>query len=273
MAPHVRFAERNKRPGVYYAVTDDGLELPILDVTHPAFAPELATDADAERTRRFLDEQRRFARLPPWLRRLMLRFFLRGSRIARGVRRADGTFLDAMTTYLFKLGPKNLGAYAVPADRRILRSLPAVSVRLRVHDMARLTSDALAPRLAEAPSAPLWLVNVAGGPAIDSLNTLRLLQARASQSLRGRRICIVVLDADEHGAAFGARALAAWQEPTTGATSRRSTRRSAKRGRRARSSQCRRREACSSTERTKRSSRICAASRLRRSRTASSPAR
>jgi len=30
--------ERNKRTGVCYALTDDGLELPVVDITHPAFA-------------------------------------------------------------------------------------------------------------------------------------------------------------------------------------------------------------------------------------------
>lgn len=213
MLPQVRFAERNKQPGVYYAVTDDGLELPIVDVTHPAFAATLSAERRAKMTERFLRQQRRFARTPRWLQGIMMRFFLRGSRIAQGLRRANGTFLDGMTTYLFKLGPKNLGAYAVPVDRRILSSLPAVSVRLRVHDMARLMSEALAPRLAEAPGQPLWLLNIAGGPATDSLNTLRLLQMQEPRRLRDRPIRVVVLDADEHGPAFGARALAAWQTP------------------------------------------------------------
>jgi hypothetical protein len=159
-----------------------------------------------------LKEQRRFARTPRWVQGAMLRFFLRGSRIAKGLRRANGTFLDGMTTYLFKVGPKNLGAYAVPVDRRILSSLPAISVRLRVHDMARLMSEALTPRLAEAPGRPLWLLNIAGGPAMDSLNTLRVLQALQPQSLHERTTRLLVLDADEHGPAFGARALEAWQK-------------------------------------------------------------
>ncbi|HYQ18734.1 MAG TPA: hypothetical protein VEQ58_23325, partial [Polyangiaceae bacterium] len=59
--PVIRHAERNKRPGVSYAVTDDGLELPVLDVTHPAFAFELSDEKLAAMLRRFLDEQQRFA--------------------------------------------------------------------------------------------------------------------------------------------------------------------------------------------------------------------
>ncbi|RYZ04014.1 MAG: hypothetical protein EOO73_25510 [Myxococcales bacterium] len=210
---HIRRAERNKQPGVCYAVTNDGLELPVVDVTHPAFACELSAEKEARLVQRFLKEQRRFARLPAWLRIAMVRFFLRGSRIARGVRRAEGTFLDAMTTYLFKLGPQNLGSYAVPADRIILRSLPAISVRLRVHDMARLLAEELRPRLDRAPQQPLFLVNIAGGPAIDSLNALIVLQRDSPASLSGRRVDICVLDDADDGPAFGARALAALREP------------------------------------------------------------
>jgi hypothetical protein len=36
-APETRLSERNKRPGVCYALTDDGIELPVIDLTHPAF--------------------------------------------------------------------------------------------------------------------------------------------------------------------------------------------------------------------------------------------
>ncbi len=207
----IRRAEYNKRPGVCYAVTNDGLELPVVDVTHPAFTPTLSDEQMQALITRFLDEQRRFARMPSWLRSGLMRFFLRGSRIGRGLRRAEGTFLDGMTTYLFKIGPKNLGSYAVPVDQRILMSLPAVSVRLRLPDMARLLADGLVSRLAVDARRPLHFLNVAGGPAIDSLNALILLQREAPALLRERRIVVRVLDGDENGPAFGARALAALQ--------------------------------------------------------------
>jgi hypothetical protein len=209
----IRRAERNKKPGVRYAVTDDGLELPVVDLTHPAFAFTLDEERQRALVTHFLAEQRRFARLPPLLRRLMLRFFMRGSRIGQGLRRAEGTFLDGMTTYLFKLGPKNLGSYAVPVDTRILMSLPAISVRLRLSDMARLLADGLAARLAAEPHAPLYFLNIAGGPAIDSLNALLLLRQEQPATLTSRRVVLRVLDGDDAGPAFGARALAALQEP------------------------------------------------------------
>jgi hypothetical protein len=209
--PEVRLPEQHKKPGVYYAVSDEGLELPVVDITHPAFALELSEEKQRLIVTRFLEEQRRFARLPALLRKGMLRFFLRGSVMARGLRRAEGTFLDGMTTYLFKVGAKNLGSYSLPVDRKVASSLPGLSVRLRLADMARLMANALAPRLAREPGKPLCLLNIAGGPAIDSVNALLLLRREQPTLLRDRRCTVCVLDGDAHGPAFGARALEALQ--------------------------------------------------------------
>ena len=70
--------ELHKKPGVYYALTTEGLELPIVDVTHPAFA---VSPTDAEQTAlvaAFMAREMPFARLPALFRRALLRFFLRG---------------------------------------------------------------------------------------------------------------------------------------------------------------------------------------------------
>jgi hypothetical protein len=58
---------------------------------------------------------------------------------------------------------------------------------------------------------PLHLINIAGGPAIDSMNTLMLLRRRGSNLLQ-RPIVIHVLDPDEAGPFFGRNALAALME-------------------------------------------------------------
>jgi len=208
----VRLAEPNKKPGLYYAVTDDGLELPVVDVSHPSFALSLDAEAQQKLSRRFMAEQERFRKLPRWIGMALMRFVLRGSRLAQGLRRADGTFLDGMTTYLFKLGPSNLGPYALPIDRRLVSSLPAVSMRLRLSDMAQLLADNLAPRLSAEPSRSLHLLNIAGGPAVDSLNALLRLEREHAGLLKGRELKLRVLDGDAHGPAFGARALAALQQ-------------------------------------------------------------
>jgi hypothetical protein len=212
VTPELRRAEHNKRPGVCYALTDDGIELPVVDVTHPAFELPMTPERQQQLIARFLVEQRRFARLPGWLRSVVLRFALRGSSIAHGLRRAEGTYLDGMTTYLFKLGPRNLGSYAVPIDRKIAASLPGLAVRLRLGDMARLLSDALLPQLMLDTRRPLHFLNIAGGPAVDSINALLLLARQERALLATRRTVIHVLDADASGPAFGARAVEALRQ-------------------------------------------------------------
>src|SRR5690242_9011652 len=81
--------------------------------------------------------------------------------------------------------------------------LAAVAVRLRLADMARLLADALAPALLDDPRRPLRLVNVAGGPALDSVNALLVLRRAHPGALAARPIAIDVLDSDADGPAFG----------------------------------------------------------------------
>jgi hypothetical protein len=199
--------EKDKKPGVSYALTTDGLELPIVDVTHPAFALTLTDEELAKRRAAYLAEPPPLSKVPAFLRGPLLRFLLRGSLLARGIAGADRGFLSGMSTYLLKLGPDNLGAaYARPIDRRIAAALPTLGVRLRLQDMADLLADALGPTLAARPGHPLRLLNIGGGPAMDSLNALILLRRDRPGVLDGRRVQIDVLDLDEAGPAFGARA-------------------------------------------------------------------
>ena len=115
--------------------------------------------------------------------------------------------MSGMDTYLLKLGPQMLGAYATPIDRRIAASLPSLSVRLRLQDMAQLMADALRLPLSTQPRRPLQFINIAGGPAIDSLNALILIQKHDPTALLERPVSIDVLDLDEAGPKFGEAAL------------------------------------------------------------------
>ena len=171
--------ESNKQPGVHYALTRDGLELPVVDVSHPLFALDVDAPQQKALVDKFLAEGTPFQFLPPPLRNPLLRFFLRDSILAQGIRGAQGTFLSGLHTYLLKLGPEMLGsAYAKPIDRRIAASLPVLSIRLRLQDVAKLTADVLLPALQANRRQPLTLINIAGGPAVDSLNALILLNQR-----------------------------------------------------------------------------------------------
>ena len=99
-------------PPILTALAPDGRQLPVIDVTHPAF---LLHHDEAEVRRRldaFVREDDQLARLPDFLRKPLIRFLLRGSVFARALGAADGTYLGAVDTYTLKLGPRNLGPWA-----------------------------------------------------------------------------------------------------------------------------------------------------------------
>ena len=114
---------------------------------------------------------------------------------------------------MLKLGADHLPeGFDGPVDRKVGGAPHMALVRLRMQQIARLLAEALAAPLADAPEAPLHFVNIAGGPALDSINALILL-AQAKAKLMHRPIAIHVFDAQQDGPAFGERALAALTAP------------------------------------------------------------
>jgi hypothetical protein len=192
----------HKREDLCYAMTDEGLELAVVDLTIPAFAcnpgeAELAAIADA--TFRGFE---RWARTPS-----LVRWFLaRRSLTHRLLAAARGSFVSGTATYLFKLGPGNLPPSATSIDRHLNAALSPVCVRLRLQAMARQLAAALAAPLATR-CGPLCLLNIGGGTGIDSLNALLLLHREHGDLLAGRTTTILVLDCDDAGPRFGARLL------------------------------------------------------------------
>jgi len=153
---------------------------------------------------KFLRDGVPFDNLPKPLRELALRFLLRQSVLAQGIDQARNSFMSGMQTYLLKLGPEMLGsAYTKPIDRQIASAFPSFCVRLRLQDMAELMAETLIPILSSDPQLPLRLINIAGGPAMDSLNALILMHRNRPELLPHREIEIDVLDLDESGPAFG----------------------------------------------------------------------
>jgi hypothetical protein len=209
-----RIPEKNKKDGVCYVCSDEGVELPVIDVTHPAFALDPTVGEISRRVEAYLRGEDRWERMPRILRWGISRFCLRRSVLARGGTGLDGSLMSGMTTYLMKLGPDNLGeGYAKSLDRKVAEALPPYGVRLRLRDMARLIAESLIPALAARPGQPIRLLNIAGGPAMDSLNGLILVRRERPGLLEGRRIRVLVLDPDEAGPRFGARAAEALRGP------------------------------------------------------------
>jgi hypothetical protein len=194
------------------ASTRDGISLPVIDVTDPRF--EVADDpaslgrlleaATAE------EESRRW--VPRFIMKMLIRALTKKSLLARALLGSDGEFLPGLPTYIMKLGPVHLPPpYDGPQDKKFAASPHLTLLRLRTQQTAKLIADGLVEDLTGG-DAPLHLINIAGGPAVDSLNAVILLR-RARPDLLRRRIVIDVFDIDSDGPFFGANALTAMMAP------------------------------------------------------------
>jgi hypothetical protein len=191
------------------AAKRDGEPMAVIDVTDPRFA----VPDDRDSLQRLLDasrkEERRRRHVPRFVMRWMLNRAAKRSRLLRDMFGGTSAFLDGITTYVMKLGADNLPAsYDNPTERRIAAMPNLTLLRLRTQQVARLVADGLGPELTAAPTVPLHLINIAGGPAVDSMNSLIILNRRDSALLR-RPVVIHVLDSDAAGPFFGRNALAA----------------------------------------------------------------
>jgi hypothetical protein len=196
--------------GVLYVKAPDGSELPVIDVTNPAFALPYSEAQMKKRVALFELGERLRAKIPQPIQRALLGLAARRSRLARAVYHASEGVIDGMTLYVGKLGPRMLGSgYPTAIDRRLAAAAPSWLARVRLEDMVRLLAEGLAPVLAAHPGRPLHFFNIAGGPAADSWNAVLVLRSETIELLRGRVITIHVLDLDEAGPTFGARAVGA----------------------------------------------------------------
>lgn len=203
-----KIPEKDKKPGVCYTVTDDGLELPVIDVTHPAFEVSLNESELNTLLQQFLQDIKGPQRTPAFLRGLLFNFMRKRSVIMRGLMGASDTFMSGMNTYMMKLGPDNLHKpFFSDIDRRIVGSSAGTYMRLRLQDISHLLADGLIPPLDARKGAALHLLNIGGGSAMDSLNALILIRKERRDLLADREIYIHSLDLDTGGPSFGARAL------------------------------------------------------------------
>src|SRR5262249_30694194 len=141
---------------IFYATTTEGARLPIVDVTHPAFAVAVTDDELAALSDGYVQGLRQRSAVPVHVMEALQR-----SQLGRGLFAASGTYLSGIATYLLKLGPDNLPDGAEEIDRRLAASFPALMTRLRLQDITQLLVDGLTPTLRHARDRPLVLVNLA----------------------------------------------------------------------------------------------------------------
>ena len=200
----LRIPERHKHSGIRYFATSDGIELPFIDLTNPAFQANPSDAELAQITRRTLDGFQRGSRWPAFVVRLMAKRSL----VMRNTLRASGSFLPGMATYIQKLPSELVGSgWGHAMDRKLLRSIGPVSMRLRLRHTAELAAAAIQARLSLGDGRPIHLLGIAGGTGIDLLNALLVLARDHPDVLSSRTVAIHLLDPDADSAAFGARCL------------------------------------------------------------------
>ena len=197
------------QPPIRFFRTDEGLRLPVIDVTDPRFIIPTDPAAMAELRRKFLQDDRRQRVIPVWFQRAMMRLAARRSPLAAALLTPAADHYDGTSTYVLKLGADNLvPPYGAPMDRRLAGSGHATCVRLRMQQLSGIMADAVAVDRAFTSSAPLHLINIGGGPSFDSVNALMLLR-RDRPELLDRQVVVHIMDQNAKGAALCKAAVAA----------------------------------------------------------------
>jgi hypothetical protein len=177
--------------------------LPVIDVTHPAFALSHTPEELDAIYEKHIVEFRNQGSVPPEARELFKSSVIGSAFIA-----SSGAVLSAIPTYYLKVGGQNVSPSANPIDRAIIASAPATFVRQRLQDMARLLADGLKPALTAQPKVPFLFTCIAGGAASDTWNALLYLRQENPALLQDRSVAVRVLDMDPAAPAFGAQAIA-----------------------------------------------------------------
>jgi hypothetical protein len=190
--------------GLAHAFTDNGIELPVLDITYPGFLSSIDEDhldevsiasirkmlalgemSDAQKKRYYEQLSQSYVFGPVF------------------VNKSGADFMSAMSTYVYKLGPNLMGSgQDREFDRSVSMDIGSVAIRMRLRDLCRFQADAVIPQLESSPQKDLCFVNIAGGAASDSINTLILVLKDNPILVRRRRIEINLLDIDPIGAHF-----------------------------------------------------------------------
>jgi hypothetical protein len=199
-----------RNDGIVLARTREGFDLPVIDLSNPRFATPDDPATVQRLSEALIAAERRQRRIPQIIMRMILRVAARKSRLVRAMFHSQAGYLDSISTYVMKLGAENLvPPYDSPTDRRVASSPHVLLIRLRMQQIAHFVADGLAHDLTSTDAAaPLRLINIGGGPALDSINALIALR-RARPELLNRPVVIDVLDSNEDGAFFGANALEA----------------------------------------------------------------
>jgi hypothetical protein len=204
--------EKNKVSGLSYVYTDSGLELPVLDITHPLFTTSINEESLEELCKESAQRAISMKEMPAAQKMVIAeKSYIFGRYFHKD---PNATYLSGMSTYMLKLGPNLIGGGEERnIDRMIAMGVISVSARMRLRDICRQQANALVPRLMTSPEQELCLINIAGGAAADSINTLILVLEENQSLLKNRKIEINVFDIDIDSPGFAGRCIEALKAP------------------------------------------------------------
>jgi hypothetical protein len=200
-----KISERNKIAGISYAFTENGIELPVLDITHSLFLSSI----NEEKLDKMLKEIKQkgeeraesFDKIPAFIKS----FMAKRSYIMAGfmLKDSEDTFLSGLSTLMMKFGPGLIGKGRRKfLDRLGSKAFGAILLRMRVRDICKLHVDILENQLIKEKDKNLCFINIAGGAACDSINALITVLKKDSSLLKNREIEINVFDIDRFGPTF-----------------------------------------------------------------------
>lgn len=193
----------NKHQQISYAVFENEIQLPILDITHPLFnasIDEQAYHLSCLKSARSIESLKK---MPDFIQNI----FVKMSNV-------DNSYLSGMRTLLYKLGPNlSRGIKLGLRDKWAVKQTTFMGLRIRLRDLCRRQSEILQPQLKLFPERNLCFFSIAGGAATDSINTLILIQETDPELLNGRKIEINILDIDTYGPNFAKRCIDVLKQP------------------------------------------------------------
>jgi hypothetical protein len=207
---------KNKIPKLSYAFTLNGVELPVLDTTHPLFLStidEVKLKEMLRKSEKTADKTaEKFNNMPLYIKKFLAkRSFIMSELLQEN---GDNAFLTGLSTLMLKLGPSLIGKGRKRfLDRLSLKGIGGIVLRMRVRDISKCMAKSIIPLLTRSSEKNICFINIAGGAASDSINALFLILQENPVLLKNRKIEINVLDIDTYGPAFADRCIAALKAP------------------------------------------------------------
>ena len=208
------FKIKDKQKGLSYVFTENGVELPVLDITHPGFISTI----DENRLNKLIPyvqknaekNAEKFNNIPVAIKN----YFKRHSFAMAELLQNETSFATGISTLMMKLGPNLIGKGKKRFwDRLVTKGFGSLVMRMRIRDISQCEAEELIPLLNGSPDRNLCFINIAGGSASDSINALFLIQQEHPSLLKNRKIEITVLDIDPNGPDFARRCIDALKLP------------------------------------------------------------